>query len=94
MEIVEHDVLDATTGANQPKSIKPVATDAWDSLSIDEQTWLNDIADQVRLELSQKGGTAAIKLLEEQGLSPEHKVAIWSRFDSKERSAMKKKEAA
>jgi hypothetical protein len=73
---------------------KPVTKDVWDSLSTDEQTWLQDIADSVRMVLQSKGGPAAIATLEEQGLSVDHKVAIWSRFDSKERSAMKKKEAA
>jgi hypothetical protein len=73
---------------------QPVTKDAWEALSADEQTWLNDIADGVRLVLSTKGGAAAIATLEEQGLSADHKVALWSRFDSKERSAMKKKEAA
>jgi hypothetical protein len=73
---------------------KPVTKDVWDSLSTDEQTWLQDIAEGVRTVLVNKGGAAAIATLEEQGLSADHKVAIWSRFDSKERSAMKKKEAA
>lgn len=73
---------------------KPVTKDVWDSLSTDEQTWLNDIAEGVRTVLVNKGGAAAMATLEEQGLSSEHKIAIWSRFDSKERSAMKKKEAA
>ena len=88
MEIVEHDVLDATTGAERPKSAKPIASDAWDSLDIETQKWLGTIADGTRAELNQKGGAAAMKLLEEQGLSADHKVAIWSQFDSKERAAM------
>jgi len=94
MEIVEHDVLDATTGADQPKSAKPVTKDTWDSLDAETQKWLGTIADGVKAEISAKGGPAAMKLLEEQGLSQEHKVAIWSQFDSRERAAMKKKEAA
>lgn len=73
---------------------KRVSDDAWDALSTDEQTWLNDLAESVRMVLANKGGAAAIVTLEEQGLSADHKVALWSRFDSKERSAMKKKEAA
>jgi hypothetical protein len=73
---------------------KPVTKDVWDSLTTDEQTWLQDIADNVRMVLRDKGGPAAIATIEEQGLSADHKVALWSRFDSKERSAMKKKEAA
>lgn len=72
-----------------PASAKSVTQDEWDNLDGDTQKWLQSIADCVRLELSEKGADGAVKLLEEQGLSAEHKVAIWSRFDSKERSAMK-----
>lgn len=93
MEIVEHDALDAVTGAEQPKSAKPVAKDAFDSLEPEAQKWLRGIADSVRAELDMKGGEAALKVLEEQGLDPDHKVAIWSLFDSKERAAMKRKAA-
>jgi hypothetical protein len=93
MEIVEHDALDATTGADMPKSAKPVAKDAWDQLDAETQKWLQGIADSVRAELNQKGGPAAVALLEEQGLEADMKVAIWSRFDSAERAAMKKKAA-
>ena len=93
MEIVEHDVLDATTGAELPKSAKPVTADVWDSLDADAQKWLQGIADSVRAELESKGAAAALAVLEEQGLSPDHKVALWSRFDSRERAAMKKKAA-
>lgn len=89
MEIVEHDALDATTGKETPASAKPVTKDVWDSLNADEQTWLSDIAQSVRTELNEKGANAALALLEEQGLSADYKVALWSRFDSKERSAMK-----
>jgi hypothetical protein len=72
-----------------PASAKAVTADVWDNLTTDEQTWLQDIADSVRRELNMKGGIAALKVLEEQGLGADHKVAIWSRFDSKERAAMK-----
>ena len=75
----------------QKASVKSVALDEWDNLSTDVQTWLNDIADNVKLELSQKGGAAGIALLEEQGLSNDHKLCIWSRFDSKERALLKGK---
>ena len=88
MEIVEHDVLDATTGAERAKSAKPIAADAWDSLDVETQKWLGTIADGARAELNEKGGAAAMKLLEEQGLSADHRVAVWSQFDSKERAAM------
>lgn len=93
MEIVEHDALDATTGAEQPRSAKPVTKDVFDTMNADAQKWLATIADGVRAELSQKGPEAALKLLEEQGLDADHKVALWSLFDSKERAALKRKAA-
>jgi hypothetical protein len=79
--------------AGKPQSAKSITASAWDDLSEDERTWLSDIAQGVRNELATKGGEAAVKILEEQGLSADHKAAIWSRFDSKERAAMKKKAA-
>jgi len=78
----------------QKASVKAVTADEWDKLDTETQKWLGTIADGVKAEIASKGGAAAVKLLEEQGLSQEHKVAIWSQFDSKERAAMKKKEAA
>ena len=79
-----------------PKSAKPVTADVWDSLDPEAQKWLQGIADCVRAELDTKGAAAAKALIEEQGLDADAKVALWSRFDSKERNALKnaKKEAA
>lgn len=78
------------------KAAKPVTADVWDSLDAEAQKWLQGIADCVRAELDTKGAAAAKALIEEQGLDADSKVALWSRFDSKERSALKnvKKEAA
>lgn len=89
MEIVEHDALDAVTGSEVPKSAKPVAKATFDDLEPEAQKWLMGIAESVRNELNQKGPESAVKLLEEQGLDADHKVAVWGLFDSKERSAMK-----
>lgn len=79
----------AEAPAALPASAKSVTQDEWDRLDPEAQKWLQGIADCVRLELSEKGAAAAVKLLEEQGLDAEHKIALWNRFDSKERSAMK-----
>ena len=68
---------------------KSVPADVWDTLSEGTQKWLQGIADCVRAELEAKGGAAALAILEEQGLEADHKVGIWSLFDSKERAAMK-----
>lgn len=89
MEIVEHDALDATTGKDIPSSAKPIAKAAWDELDPAEQKFLQGIADNVRARLEGKGAQDAVAYLEEQKLDNEEKIAIWSRFDSKERSALK-----
>ena len=80
----------------QKSSVKSVAQDEWEKLDSETQKWLQEIVDCVRAELETKGPKSAMSILEEQGLIPEHKVAAWNRFDSKERSALKsaKKEAA
>jgi hypothetical protein len=73
----------------KPASAKSVAQDEWDQLTAEEQKWLQSIADCVLAEMERAGATDALKLLEEQGLSPEFKTALWSRLDSKTRSALK-----
>lgn len=94
--VVAEEDDDANAASEKPKaSAKPVTLDTWDKLDPEEQKWLQGIADCVRAELESKGPKEAFALLEEQGLSADHKVALWSRFDSKERAALKKaKEAA
>lgn len=72
-----------------PASAKSVPIAAWDDLTPEHQKFLQNIADCVRSELDQKGAGAAVALLDEQQLSNEDKIALWSRFDSKERAAMK-----
>lgn len=84
---------DGNAASNSNPKHKSVPQDEWDKLSVDEQTWLLDIAQNVKNEISVRGGAAGLKVLEEQNLSVEHKTAIWSRFSSGERSAMKKKAA-
>jgi len=83
-----------TDAKPEPLSAKPITKAVWDELPPEEQKWLQDIADGVRVELNERGPEAAIALVREQGLSADHQTALWSRFDSKERSAMKAKKAA
>ena len=91
LEIVEHDALDATTGKEKPEksSVTPTAG-AWESLSTDELTWLTDVANEMRQCLSKGDVNGALARLDLEKLGADEKVAIWTRFDSKERSAMKK----
>ncbi len=94
MEIVEHDSLDATTGKEAPASAKSITKDVWDNLDAAEQKFLQGIADNVRAKLESEGAAPALLLLESQKLDNDEKIALWSRFDSKERSALKPKKAA
>lgn len=83
--------------ATAPVKTLSVAADHWERLDDDEKKFLQGIADKVRAKLDSEGGIEAMKLLEEQKLDVEEKVALWSRFDSKERAAMephKRKKAA
>lgn len=80
--------------------IKP-ASGVWEALTPDVQTWLHDLSNEVRTLLERGDVKGACEHLDEQNLDNERKLAIWTRFDSKERTAMttyrdmlKKKEAA
>jgi hypothetical protein len=75
-----------------PESSKSVAKASWDNLTPAEQKEIQNIADCVRLELDTKGAAAALALIEEQGLDNDDKIVLWSRFDSKERSALRTSE--
>lgn len=86
LEIVEHDALDATTGSGK---ITP-SSGVWESMETDQQTFLQDIANQV-IDLINKGDVkGALEHINDQNLDTDEKVALNTRFDSKQRSAMKK----
>jgi hypothetical protein len=83
--------------ASAPTKPLSVAGQVWEKMSEEERKFLQGIADQVRAILEKEGGIQAMKHLEEQNLDADEKVALWSRFDSKERAAMephKRKKAA
>lgn len=76
---------------------KPVAQDVWDALEPSVKAQLEDIAQTVIVELETHGGLKAMELLQSYELDTDLRVAIWSRFNSKERAAMepfKRKKAA
>lgn len=73
-----------------PASAKSVPAAAWDELGAEEQKFLQGIADNVRSRLEGSGGAQdAVTYLEAQKLDNDEKICLWSRFDSKERSALK-----
>ncbi len=67
---------------------KSVALQDWESLDDDTRKWHGTIEDGVRMVGETKSWKEAMATLEEQGLEATHKVALWSRFNSKERAAM------
>ena len=76
--------------ASKPKAVIAPATGVWDSMPADEQTFLNDLANEVRAFIVVRDVQKAVEHLESANLGAEEKIAIWTRFDSSERSAMKK----
>lgn len=75
----------ASTPTPKPLS---VAGHMWEELSNEDKQFLQGIADQARAIADKEGWAEALKHLEEQRLDHDDRVALWSRFDSKERAAM------
>ena len=74
-----------------PGTITPT-TGTWDELDADTQKRLQMIADCVIAEMDAKGAKEAAALLhnETEGMGADEKVALWTRFDSATRNAIKK----
>lgn len=65
-------------------------TGLWDALELDQQTFLQDIANEA-ISLINKGDVkGAIQHINDQKLDNDEKAALATRFDSKQRSAMVK----
>lgn len=64
----------------------------WESLSADKQTWLEDIAGRVAVLLRRNDDTGAWMELTEHDnqMTEDEKAGLWSRFDSTQRSRLKK----
>jgi hypothetical protein len=90
LEIVEHDALDATTSSDAQKSSKPVTLDVFDSMSQEDQTTIETIAMEARFLIGKGDVEGAVEYINNCQLDADWKTALWSRFDSKQRSALKK----
>lgn len=62
----------------------------WDALTEDEQEWIHNLSNEMRLMLTRGDIQGAVDHMNEAGLTLEQRLGLWSRFDSKERAAMKK----
>lgn len=82
---------DGNAATKAPPNITPTAG-AWDGMNAEQKAMIQTVVDCIRAELESKGPESAYALLqaETHEWSAEEKVAAWTRFDSKERSAMKK----
>ncbi len=89
MEIVEHDALDSSAPIKEEKIIITPTQGAMDSISIDEQNYLRELAmELIALCEKEEPKTAWVKL-EAENLDSEQKVALWTLLPSKVRSALK-----
>ena len=97
MEIVEHDALDSSEPLKakdskvQPpvESAKSIAADVWATLQPEEQNFLQDIAIEIVAALADNDKKEAERLFYGQNLDKDQQIALWSRIDSKQRSAIK-----
>lgn len=78
-------------GEDLPEAGKITPTaGAWESLDDDERAFLEGIADNVSVLLNEGNVAAACARIDAETLQAEEKTALWTRFDSKQRAAMKK----
>src|SRR5690606_36136914 len=75
--------------AARPASVKSVAQDAWDNTPAEVQKRLAEIADIAKEHLEQGSDAEAVKYIKDRGLDADEYAALWSRFDSKQRTRLK-----
>ena len=90
LEITEHDAVDATIKKDEPKSSKPVTVDVFDSMDDETKELIENIAMDVRMLIGRNDMQGVIDYINLQEFDADTKTAVWSRLDSKERSAIKK----
>jgi len=95
-EIVEHDALDATTGAEKKApglsaTGKVSPTDGvWEALSEEAQDFIQKLADWCIVSVKDARTDEAASYIREQNLGADEMAALWTRMDSKVRTPLKK----
>jgi hypothetical protein len=69
---------------------KSIPSAEWDKCTDEEKAFLQGIADAVIEKFETSGATECAAFLAQQNLDQDEKIALWSRFDSKLRAAIKK----
>lgn len=96
LEIVEHDALDSSEPLKEGKvappreSAKSITADVWSTLDAETQNFLTDISMEAIAAFNDGDLKEVCRLFYENNLSQEEQTGLWSRFDSKMRSAIKK----
>ena len=90
LAICEHDALDATTGADEPKSAKPIPKSVFETLDEQSQTEIKSYAADVIMLIHKEKVGEAVEYINSLELDADWETALWSQLDSKQRSAIKK----
>jgi hypothetical protein len=80
---------DAYRAAPQPQHGRPM-DGVWESMDDDVQAWLTDVAQEVAQLIDSGDMESAVDKIKSQNFSTDEKAAIWTRFSSKQRTALKK----
>jgi hypothetical protein len=75
--------------SEKPASAKSVSRDVWDGLSVEEQNFLTNIAIEMVSSIDDGNMIEANRLFYGNNLNADEQTALWSRLDSKQRSAIK-----
>ena len=86
MEIVEHDAIESS----EPVSSKPSTVDVFESMHQEDQEIIRSIGVEAISLLAKNDIEGAVDYINGLDLDADSKTALWSLFDSKQRSAIKK----
>jgi hypothetical protein len=89
LEIVEHDALDSSEPVS-PVSAKPITVDVFQSMSAEDQEVIRSIGVEAISLLTKNDIAGAVDYINELNLDADSKTALWSLFNSSQRSAIKK----
>lgn len=81
---------DDSATATMPKAPITPTSGAWEAMPPEEQEYLLSFASKIKDYIANDDIVGAVIALEAEGLDSDEKVALWTRFDSKQRSAMKR----
>jgi hypothetical protein len=90
LEITENDFVDATIKKDQPTSAKPVTKDVFDGMTDEEKEMILSFSMNAISLLVKDDVAGAVEYINSLELDADWKTALWSQFDSKQRSAIKK----